>query len=141
MVIVLDTNVFVSALIGPRGSSRKVLRSCLQGELTPLMGASLLAEYEALLSRKRLFAGSGLDALEREEVLNALLSRCRWTRVYFLWRPNLPDEADNHLVELAVAGGAEVIVTKNLRDLRRAELHFPHIRVLPPEELIEELDR
>jgi predicted nucleic acid-binding protein len=42
--------------------------------------------------------------------------------VYFGWRPNLPDEADNHLVELAVAGRASFVVTRNLRDLTRAEL-------------------
>ena len=37
---------------------------------------------------------------------SSLISRRTWVRVYYLWRPNLPDEADNHLVELAVAGNA-----------------------------------
>ena len=46
-----------------------------------------------------------LDREEREALLNAFLSVCTWQTVYYLWRPNLPDEADNHLVELAVAGG------------------------------------
>jgi predicted nucleic acid-binding protein len=55
-----------------------------------------------------------------------------------LWRPNLPDEADNHVVELAVAGGAEAIVTHNKRDFARAELHFPGLRVASPGELIAE---
>jgi predicted nucleic acid-binding protein len=36
--------------------------------------------------------------------------------VYHAWRPNLPDEADNHLLELAVAAQADAIVTRNLRD-------------------------
>ena len=45
--------------------------------------------------------------------------------MYYLRRPNLPAEADNHLVELAVAGGAEAIDTHNTRDFERAELHFP----------------
>ena len=54
----------------------------------------------------------------------------------YLWRPNLPDEADNHVVELSVAGGAEVIVTHNMRDFERAELRFPGLRVLTPGELI-----
>ena len=30
------------------------------------------------------------------------MSRCRWVEVFYAWRPNLPDEADNHLIELAV---------------------------------------
>ncbi|MFN7664382.1 MAG: PIN domain-containing protein, partial [Inhella sp.] len=46
---------------------------------------------------------------------------------------NLPDEADNHLIELAVAGQASVIVSRNLRDLTRGELRFPGLQVLVPE--------
>lgn len=57
-----------------------------------------------------------------------------------LWlaRPNLPDEADNHLVELALAGGAVGIVTHNIRDLDRGELLFDQLRVLSPAQCLEE---
>lgn len=138
MVIVVDTSVFVSALLGPGGASRAVLRHALEGHSEPLMGASLFAEYEALLHRPGLFDGSRLSAAEREALLNAFLSVCRWTRVFYLWRPNLPDEADNHVVELAVAGGASAIVTKNVRDFRRAELSFPALRILSPTDYLQE---
>ncbi|WP_345792637.1 hypothetical protein AAG895_14140 [Thauera sp. JM12B12] len=37
------------------------------------------------------------------QVLAALAQRRRWVSVYFGWRPNLPDEGDNHLFELALA--------------------------------------
>jgi len=70
-----------------------------------------LAEYEDVLGRSALFARSSLDAVERSELLDIFLGRCRWTRIYYGWRPNVPDEGDNHLVELAVAGGAQAIVT------------------------------
>lgn len=53
--------------------------------------------------------------------------------MYYIWRPNLPDEADNHLIELAVAGGADLIVTRNLRDIQRGELQFPPLRIISPE--------
>ena len=56
----------------------------------------------------------------------------RWVTVYYLWRPNLRDETDNHLVELAIAGGATAIVTHNVRDLASGELLFPSLRVLKP---------
>ncbi len=60
-------------------------------------------------------------------------------RVFYLWRPNLRDEADNHLVELAVAGGADFIVTRNLRNLQSAELKFGGLRVLSPDLFLKEI--
>ena len=73
-----------------------------------------------------------IGAEQRAELLDIFLARCQWTRVYYAWRPNLPDEADNHLVELAVAGGADFIVTRNLREVARMELRFPQLRVRSP---------
>ena len=57
--------------------------------------------------------------------------------VFYAWRPNLPDEADNHLVELGVAAQADAIVTRNLRDLSRGELKFPALMALTPERCLE----
>ena len=132
MRIVLDTNVLVSALlVGPGAGTapRQVLRLCLKGAAVPLMGAALYAEYEDVLARDELFARSPLSPAEREAVFDALMSACLWTPVYYLWRPNLPDAGDDHLVELALAGGAEWIVTANLRDLGRGELRFDHLTI------------
>ena len=100
------------------------------------MGEALYREYESVLSRERLFRGCALDPRERMALLDAFLSVCRWTRVYFSWRPNVPDEADNHVVELAVAGGATAIVTRNVRDFARMELRFARLAVLDPRELL-----
>jgi predicted nucleic acid-binding protein len=73
-----------------------------------------------------------LGVSERAALFEALLSVSDWVRIHFLWRPNLPDEADNHVLELAVAGGANAIVTANVRDFRRAELVFPSVRIMTP---------
>ena len=69
------------------------------------------------------------------------LSECVWTRIYFGWRPNLRDEADNHLVELAVAGGASHIVTRNIADLASMELKFPALAIVTPEAFLTESAR
>lgn len=100
------------------------------------MGEALYAEYEAVLSRERLFRNCALDTGERTALFDAYLSVCRWTRVYFSWRPNVPDESDNHVVELAVAGGAAAIVTRNIRDFARMELRFERLAVIGPDELL-----
>jgi putative PIN family toxin of toxin-antitoxin system len=138
MRAVIDTNIFVGACIGI-GACNAVVRGCLQHRVAPLMGAALLAEFESVLGRDDLFVKSRLDALERSTLLDTFLAVCEWTRVYYLWRPNLQDESDNHLIELAVAGDADVIVTRNLRDLRGAELRFASLRVLSPEDFLKEL--
>jgi putative PIN family toxin of toxin-antitoxin system len=139
VIVVVDTSVFVASLLGSSGASRSVLQACLDRRLFPLMGAALFAEYESLLGREALFQGCLLSRSERETILDAFLSVCRWTVIYFSWRPNLRDEADNHVIELAVAGGAGAVVTKNTRDFRTAELHFPGLRIMQPEDLLREM--
>ena len=135
-IIVLDASVFISACLSNGGASREARRLCLNRKCVPLMGDALYTEYEAVLSRERLFRDCALDARERTALFEAFLSACRWTRVYFSWRPNVPDESDNHVVELAVAGGAEAIVTRNVRDFARMELRFARLAVLDPRELL-----
>jgi predicted nucleic acid-binding protein len=52
----------------------------------------------------------------------------------------LPDEADNHILEIAVAGRAAAIVTRNKRDFLRGELRFPTIRIAAPHEVLREIN-
>ena len=136
--IVLDTSCFVSALIG-KGASREILRLCLTRQVIPLMGNALYTEYESLLCRPTLWLRSRTTEKEREVTLNALLSTTRWVEIYYLWRPNLPDEADNHLIELAMAGGASHIITKNIKDVAKGELQFEHLTICKPEDFIREI--
>jgi putative PIN family toxin of toxin-antitoxin system len=140
-LIVVDTNTFVAALLGSGGACRAVLRICLEKRCQPLMGTTLFLEYEDVLGRQDLFRRCSLTSLERETLLDAFLSVCRWVPIYYTWRPNLRDEGDNHLVELAVAGGASHIVTKNIRDLKTAELCFPGLHIVLPETLLREAVR
>lgn len=136
--LVVDTSIFLGACLG-QGAAHHVVAACLRGQCQPLMGAALLAEYEDVLGRTGLFESCRLSQAEREELLDIFLATCAWTRIYYAWRPNLPDEADNHLVELAVAGSAQFIVTRNLRDVARMEIKFPELRVVSPEDFLKEI--
>jgi putative PIN family toxin of toxin-antitoxin system len=135
---VVDTNIFIGACLGT-GAAAQVVAACLQGQVQPLMGTALFCEYEDVLVRSELFKTCRLSSAERAELLDIFAAACEWTRVYFTWRPNLADEADNHLIELAVAGRATHVVTRNLRDLVRADLKFPGIQVLGPEDFLLEI--
>ena len=137
--IVLDTNVFAGALLREEGYNREVLRACLDDRWRPIMGQALFLEYEDVLGREPIFRNSPLSRAERSELFEAFLSVCDWVHVYYLWRPNLRDEGDNHVFELAIAGGAQGIVTNNVADFRSADLRFPDVQVLSPRDALRDL--
>lgn len=134
--IVVDTSVFISALISSKGSSRELIRRCLKGEYQPLIGNALFSEYESVIQREEIIAKCPLTSGEISAILASFMSVSQWISIYYLWRPNLKDEADNHLVELAVAGNAKIIATYNVKDFQNAELLFPNLSILKPEEII-----
>ena len=139
--IVIDTNVLVSAILSPDGAAREVLRRCLTGKAQPLITNALFLEYEDVLAREELFRTAPLGTKDRAALLDALLACCQWVNITFLWRPNLPDESDNHLIELAVAGNANSIVTGNVKDLGAGELLFESFRVVTPGQWLREENR
>ncbi|HEX5241684.1 MAG TPA: putative toxin-antitoxin system toxin component, PIN family [Tepidisphaeraceae bacterium] len=134
--VVIDTSVWVAALKSAGGASRQLIRLCMLQELQPLVGQKLLAEYEDVMGRAGLFRKSPLSETERSELLDAFLSVSVWIPVFFLWRPNLPDEGDNHVIELAVAGAATKLITHNLRDFQRGELKFPMLEIITPADFL-----
>jgi len=134
--IVIDTSVFISAIIGLKGPSRAVLRLCFEGDYQPLMGNALFAEYEDVSKRSNILDKSPLSEEQIYSLSCSFFSICKWVPIYYLWRPNLKDEQDNHLIELAVAGRADYLVTNNIKDFNQAELYFSQFIVLTPEQFL-----
>ena len=112
---------------------------CLKRQIQPIIGVALFCEYEDLFLRSALMDKSSLNTKERRELLDSFLSVCEWVKIYYLWRPNLPDEADNHLVELAIAGGASSIITQNLKDLDQGQLNFPNLKIQNPQQFLKSI--
>jgi putative PIN family toxin of toxin-antitoxin system len=130
--VILDSNVLVSAFTSSEGASRQVLRSVLNNEAEALISVPLFAEYESVLGRPETRRRCPLTISEQGRLFDAFLSRTQLVEVYYRWRPNLPDEGDNHVLELAVAAGDAPIVTYNRRDFRGGQLRFPSIIVETP---------
>ena len=77
-----------------------------------------------------------LTSTEIQELLNAFCSITRWVSIHYLWRPNLTDENDNFIIELAIAGNTTTIITNNIRDFKNSEISFPELKIATPETLL-----
>ena len=138
MKIVIDTSVWISALITKESQARELLRLVFYAKLFPQISEALFREYEEVMKRKKIQSLTPLSQEEQNELFEAYLSRCKWNEIYYMWRPNLKDENDNFVVELAVASGAEAIITYNVKDFKNAELIFKH-KIMTPEDFIKEM--
>ena len=136
--VVLDTDIIVTALRSTTGGSNAVLREAAHGRITPLVTPALFLEYEAVLKRpeQRLVHGLGLRDIDR--FLSALAAACEAVEVSFQWRPQLSDANDEMVLEAAVNGQADALITHNVRDFVKGAERFG-LRVLRPGEFLKEL--
>lgn len=112
--VVLDTNVLVAGLRSRRGASFRVLSLMGTGRFEAVISVPLVLEYEEILGREA--SALGLTPRDVTTVVDYLCSACLHQNVFFLWRPMLRDPDDDMIVELAVAGGCEFIITHNVAD-------------------------
>lgn len=136
MNVVIDCNIFISAILSQNGLAVEILKKALQRKITPYFGEKLFCEYKDVLHRKHIIDDSKLTYEEVDELFDALLSVSKWTDVYYLFRPNLKDESDNHLIELAVASNSQYIITHNKKDFLDCELKF-NIQILNAQEFLQ----
>jgi len=102
MKVVIDTNIWISALISQDGSNRDIIRLALHEHIFPQISTSLLLEYESVMKRAKIQTQCTLSVQEQEELFYAYVSTCNWNEIFYLWRPNLKDKNDDFLVELPV---------------------------------------
>jgi putative PIN family toxin of toxin-antitoxin system len=138
MRLVVDTNVIVAALRSDQGASRRLLLGALDRRILMLASLPLMLEYEAVLTRPEQLEMTGLTVEETSVVLDALASVIEPVALRFLWRPRLKEPADEMVLETAVNGQADVLVTFNTRHFREAARTFG-IRVASPGEIWREM--
>ena len=136
--VVLDTSVIVSAFRSSRGASFEILNLVAARRLVPLASTSLFLEYEDVLRREEQKAVHGLDEEKLETAVRALAALCEPVEPHFRWRPQLLDPADEMVLEVAINGRAEALVTHNVRDFDRAAPDFGVV-ILTPGMLLERM--
>jgi putative PIN family toxin of toxin-antitoxin system len=135
---VLDTNVLVASLRSDLGASRRILERALAQEFELLLSVPLMFEYEAVLTRREHLLASGASVEDVTELLDGLAAVAKRVRLAFRWRPALPDPNDDMVLETAVNGRADAIVTFNDRDFNPVASEFG-CRVVRPAELLRRL--
>jgi putative PIN family toxin of toxin-antitoxin system len=131
MRIVLDTSVVVAGLRSRNGASRAVLERLNKGEFYLAASPALFLEYEQVLKRRE----HRLPLDEVDGFLSELASVIDPVQVWFTWRPQLTDADDELVLEAAINGRADAIVTHNRKDFERASRLFG-IAVWSPIELL-----
>jgi len=134
--VVLDTDVVVAGIRSPQGASAALLRSLPEGNLTLLLSVALVLEYEDVCQRAEHRLATGMSAVEVDGFVNALVSFAEPVEIHFRWRPALRDAGDEMVLETAVNGAADAIVTFNVRHYGKIPGEFG-IDVLLPREALE----
>lgn len=133
--IILDTNVLYAGLYSAKGASFKILEAIAEDKLKTVLSTPLLFEYEDVLKRNQ--TELELSIQEIEKTLNWFCLKSEHQKIYFLWRPCLPDPKDDHLLELAVASRTKFIITHNIKDFKGAEKF--NVKPITPKEFLERL--
>ena len=108
-----------------------MLLGALDRTFVVLASVPLIVEYAAVLTRPEHLDASGLTSRQMNEVLDALVKVSIPVHFWFLWRPRLKDPADEMVLETAVNGEADWLVTFNVRHLADAARKFG-IQVMRP---------
>ena len=135
MRLVIDTSVVIAALRSRSGASNALLIDLLGGSGTWLCSVPLFLEYEAVMLRPDFRLATGYSSAELLGFLTDVATRIEPVELFFLWRPELTDANDEMVLETAVNGGADRIVTHNVRDFRKAAARFG-IRAVSPRDLL-----
>jgi putative PIN family toxin of toxin-antitoxin system len=117
---VLDTDILVAARRSRTGAANELLRRADSQAFVMLTSVPLFFEYEAVLTRAEHLLASGTTAKQVKGFLDYLAGLVTPVKFHFLWRPQLTDVADEMVLETAINGQADAIVTFNIRHFRPA---------------------
>ena len=130
--IVIDTNVLVSGLRSNRGPSFRLLQLVGTNSFGIHLSVPLVIEYKDVLTRPT--SELAIDSTEAEKIIAFHCSVAKRHRIFFLWRPFLPDPKDDMVLEVAVKAQCDFIVTFNDRDFKGVEKFG--LRIIKPTDFL-----
>ncbi len=134
--IVIDTNVFISALRSRNGTSFDLLSKVGTGQFQVSLSVPVVFEYEDVALR--MLSDLKLNQQDIEDVVDYLCLIAHKQTIFFLWRPLLKDPKDDMVLELAVNARCSHIVTFNIKDFAGTEKFG--IEVITPKMFLELLE-
>lgn len=135
MIITVDTNVIFSALYSNRGASHVIINMIIDEHIKAAISPQIYFEYYDVLTREENLRILNLSLKEVEDFLDLFALLAQKHFIYYLLRPNLPDESDNIFVECAFASKSDYLVTSNVKDFKQSELKGFGFKVVTPKEL------
>ena len=139
MRVVLDTNVLVAAGRSRNGASFALLQALRANRFRLLASVPLVLEYEAVLKRPEHLLVGHRSAAMVDAFLDALVLGVEPVHLFYLWRPQLRDPADEMVLETALNGRAEALVTFNIDDFAAARRFA--LPVLTPAAFLRQLNK
>jgi putative PIN family toxin of toxin-antitoxin system len=136
---VFDTNLIVAGLSSRRGASHALLRQAFDGRFVLLASPPLWLEYESVLKRGEIGRLHKLTDKDVDDFLDALATVVEPVHFHYLWRPQLSDPKDEMVLETAMNGQADALVTFNIRDFKAAMTRLAP-QLLTPSEFLARME-
>jgi putative PIN family toxin of toxin-antitoxin system len=124
----------------PTGASAAIIRKARRGKIALLLSVPLAMEYEAVCVRPEHQLAAGLSEQEVRIFVDAVIAMAEPVKIHYLWRPQLRDPSDEMVLETAVNGRANLLITFNVRDYGTAPARFG-IEVRTPREAVERISK
>lgn len=135
--IVVDSNVFVTALLSQKGASYLLLTLANSGLFKANLSVPLVIEYED--AANRILSQTSLTKSDLSDILDYICMVSNQHEIFFLWRPTLRDPKDDMILELAVASESQFIVTFNQKDFSGIEQFG--LKTLTPKEFLQKIGK
>jgi putative PIN family toxin of toxin-antitoxin system len=140
MRLVMDTDAVLAAMRSPTGASAAILRAVREDKVALLLTVPLALEYEAVCHKAEHRLAAALSERQVSIFVDAVIAMAQPVETHFLWRPQLRDPNDEMVLEAAVNGRADVLVTFNLRHFGSVPAQFG-VAVLLPKDALRRITR